>query len=697
MEQICHREPRPLQQTAPELTGLNEVFVRCCAKSPSQRYAAVDELADDLSELIAMGLSVTAIDGSELKVETPISQYGSTEGRSQRTTLPGSTTNRAAGSTHESQAGTIIDSALLASGTVVNSSQVTPVSASMQGSASTQTTPPNITSLGEQLLRIAFFLIGTVSLGVFGYLQWRGSTSSVVAETETKTKQQEVQQSQQALIIPPLTEMEKQPKTEGSDVAAVTMPVVEPEKPKPLNKLTAADVDGTKEKPRIVAADGSGSHRTIQLALNDSKSGDWIQVSPGLYEESLKLTMPIHLVGGGDVKTCVLTSSEDSPIHIECESDIVSVDGLTIRGTGIQSGKEFNAVNLLKGKLNLANCELKSSTWNCVKVHAGSSLEAINCQFLESNLFSISAKEAALVRIDTCTFFEAGIQTLSGYAEIVKCRFLGTQGISLQQPTKEPSTIDGCNFTNCDNGVIATEGAKGNVRKSEFKNCTFGIRTEDSMVQVEDGTFSGCKSSALAVTGAQAIMNVKGKSSFSDSKQYGCQVQDAKLILNGCQFDGVGMSAIVSNGVSTLIVQDNAFKQCKTSAIHVKEGTLQLQGGSIEECEQFGVYVAEDATKATINDTLFANNLGGAICFVGGTGSVQDIVIDQSPVGVMIRNGTDQAMQLTLRGIEFKGISEMAIDLEGEMTIDVSSLNFGDLPKERQFRSLAGAKVSQGS
>ncbi len=104
-----------------------------------------------------------------------------------------------------------------------------------------------------------------------------------------------------------------------------------------------------KRKPRIVAADGSGSHRTIQLALNDSKPGDWIQVSPGTYEESLKLTIPIHLVGGGDVKTCVLTSAQDTPIHIECEDDVVSVDGLTIRGTGLQSGKEFNAVNLLKG------------------------------------------------------------------------------------------------------------------------------------------------------------------------------------------------------------------------------------------------------------------------------------------------------------------------------------------------------------
>ncbi len=135
MEQICHREPRPLQQTAPELAGLNEVFVRCCAKSPSQRYASVDELADDLSELINMGLSVTPIDGSELKPETPLSQYASTEGRSQRTTLPGSTTNRVVGSTHDSQAGTIIDPSQLASGTIVGSSHASAGPLSLHGSA----------------------------------------------------------------------------------------------------------------------------------------------------------------------------------------------------------------------------------------------------------------------------------------------------------------------------------------------------------------------------------------------------------------------------------------------------------------------------------------------------------------------------------------------------------------------------------
>ena len=70
-EQICQLDPRPLQQRAPgHLTAeMNAVFLRCCAKKPSDRYATVRELIDDLSGLIESGLSNQNISGAFMSPE----------------------------------------------------------------------------------------------------------------------------------------------------------------------------------------------------------------------------------------------------------------------------------------------------------------------------------------------------------------------------------------------------------------------------------------------------------------------------------------------------------------------------------------------------------------------------------------------------------------------------------------------------
>lgn len=67
VEQICELDPRPLHQRAPGLLteAMNEVFLRCCAKKASDRYATVRELAADLDRLIEEGLSPINIFGQQ--------------------------------------------------------------------------------------------------------------------------------------------------------------------------------------------------------------------------------------------------------------------------------------------------------------------------------------------------------------------------------------------------------------------------------------------------------------------------------------------------------------------------------------------------------------------------------------------------------------------------------------------------------
>ncbi len=204
---------------------------------------------------------------------------------------------------------------------------------------------------------------------------------------------------------------------------------------------------------------------------------------------------------------------------------------------------------------------------------------------------------------------------------------------------------------------------------------------------------SGSKNAGVEVSGPDSRVDVKGVSSINESKKFGCQVVDATLVLNGCTIDGSRESGVASIGNSTLYIQQSTLKRCEGTAIHLSQGILQLQGGSIEDCGEIGVYVSEEATKASIDGTHFTNN-PGAISFGGGNGSIQNVVIDQSQIGVLVRNGSEAPINLTLKETEFKEISEMAIDVEGDVTVEASSLQFGELPNERKFRTLAGAKVN---
>ncbi len=103
--------------------------------------------------------------------------------------------------------------------------------------------------------------------------------------------------------------------------------------------------------------------------------------------------------------------------------------------------------------------------------------------------------------------------------------------------------------------------------------------------------------------------------------------------------------------------------------------------------------MAEEAEQATIEGTRFKDNIGGAISFAGGQGTLEDLVIEQSEIGVLARNGSDQPIRLQLKNLEFREISGMAIDLEGDVTVEASALDFGDLPNDRRYQPLNGAQV----
>jgi|GEM_PF-7045096 len=680
MEQICHREPRPLQQSSTDLTALNHVFTKCCAKSPGDRYGSVEELAQDLDTLILEGLSTLPLDGSELRFEQPISQYASNDssGSRSRSGLSGAGTQLSGrgstlviggGSTSQSSGG---------QGTARSHVSADGSSIRTAGLGDFGDLPqPSVASRAEQWTRMVMIGVGLTSITAIGAQQWYSRMPNLSnASVADASKAELVEPLENNPILPP-------PETK----------VIEPA-PVPANALTLSEADGSEKLPWIVAGDGSGSHQTIGDAIASSRPGAFVKIKPGNYSESLKLTQPLNLVGLGDPGTCVISNANAPPIEIASSQGTIYLSNLSIRGDAVQSGREFNGIELTSGKLKLEQCYIRSSTWNGIKLKPGSSLEAVECKFFESNQFAVSGLNHVSLKVTACEFSQSGVQSVGGPTEVRDSKFQGVEGVYVSQSGETASTITNCDFVGCfEYGVEVTENGEATIENSRFQQCKFGVQVADGNAVVNGCEFTECGSSGVDLTGG--TLRVMGDTVIKQGRKFGCTVSDGNLDLRDVQLIDIADAGIIAKGVAQLRIENTTFSGCGSCAIDMIEGTLELLGGSIRNCNEAGLFLSEVFTSGNVKGTQFIDNPGGAMLIEAGELTLEDVAISGGDTGILIRPGGDSSVVVTLSGASFKEVADFAIDLEGDVKLDVFSTDFGDIPVDKRIQALGdNAKVT---
>ncbi len=691
MEQICHREPRPLQQSSVELTPLNDVFQKCCAKSPSERYGSVEELCEDLTYLINEGLPTQPIDGSDLHFEQPISQYPSgNSGGGSRSRVPGSgltplssrglSTRGAGGSgTHiGSQSGSgsrLSGSHLSGSGSQRFAGNLSASGQSLAPSSHETFVAPKT----EHRTRQVMIAVGILSILAVGGQQWYSRRSSANAAGESGGI------PTVPAVVVAVTDVPR--------VDPALLPPVEP--PKPLNAMGIELANGTQQLPWVVATDGSGSHRTINEALAASEAGAYVSLKPGAYDESLDLLQPITLIGLGEPDDCVISNAEAAVIKVACTLGSVRVSNVAIRGNANQSRKELNGIEVVSGKLIMDNCHLRSTSQNAIKVKAGSSLDVSRCKFLESSQFAVSAKDAVSVVINDCEFFPMGVQVVGGSVTVVNTTFNGPDGLEVQQSGDTPSVVTGCKFIGCsfNAGIIASPSAKVTVQKSQFERCRIGVTIGDSEVEMRQCTFVKCTSAAVNLDGGKAT--IAADSSIDGGGNFGCMVIGGTLELLDSRLLHSGDSGIVSKGNSQVRLRQANIGECGGYGIHMLEGELTIEGGSIDGCEQGGIFLSEKFTRATIQGTKFIDNQGaGAFYMEAGELNCTDVEISGGEYGVYAIREDAVPIQITMTRPTFADIKSVVAELQGAINLVIKQGDFGDIPEQRYYKTVGAAKVS---
>ncbi|MGV3486693.1 MAG: protein kinase domain-containing protein [Planctomycetaceae bacterium] len=694
MEQICHRQPRPLQQSSPTLAPLNEIFQKCCAKSPSDRYASVEELSDSLTLLIDAGLPTQPIDGSVIQLEQPISQYPSdgshgNRSRSASGSVGTQSTGRVGSTLAGGGSGTEQDSGHRAS----SHAPATAQSAVAQSVAAPSEPAPASRTSGHSA-RMVMVGVGIAAILAIGAQQWSSRPSKTVVSTAAAATESaagaDLPTRSTAAEMAVESDAAEVTDVAGTDTANMDADTAGLEKP--ANALSLSQANGSAALPWVVAADGSGSHQTIAAAIADSAEGAggmFINIAPGTYVEALKITRPMTLVGQGEPSDCVIFNTEGSPLEIDCGLGTVRLANLAIRGDGRPSKKEFNAVELTSGKARLENCRIKTSTWNCVKVHAGTSLVATDCQFEESSYFAISGRSHIGMEISDCQFLESGIQVVDGAATIQRCAFKGNEGVYVERSGDVPTLISDSHFVNSfDYGVVATTAGSVEVRESTFEGCKRGVQVNAGKAELSRCSMNKC-TIGLEVVGGSAV--AKDQTRITGG-MFGCSMIGGSLRLVDVGLNEFSDSGVIALEHDNVELVNTTIQQCGTRGLTIKAGALNINGGVIKDCADAGIYIGETFTKGEITGTSFENNLGAAIIQDSGDLACRDVSFAGSTNALLVYN-PERPVNVSFEAVSAKQIDDVVADLYGSVLLSVRESQLDEVPEAKRFRALGGAEV----
>ena len=117
----------------------------------------------------------------------------------------------------------------------------------------------------------------------------------------------------------------------------------------------------------VVAKDGTGSHSTIAAAIAAAPAGSRIEIRPGTYNESLKISKTVHLVGVGNRSRIILEPTGGRAITIDNGSG--SVKNMTIRYLG--TDKNYYTIHIGGGTWLIENNDLTNKSEVAVITVAG--------------------------------------------------------------------------------------------------------------------------------------------------------------------------------------------------------------------------------------------------------------------------------------------------------------------------------------
>lgn len=321
-----------------------------------------------------------------------------------------------------------------------------------------------------------------------------------------------------------------------------------------LLRNNAADAPGAPAEVReaTVAQDGSGTHGSIQAALDAVSEGATVRIGPGRYPERLRIAKSVSLVGAGWDKTVVgptdfwtgptveeaqemeramraaRTSADREQLRAEAQArffqPVVRVaDGGHVRFEGIKftqpgiapEGKllDLTVIEVQSGELVMNACGVVGSPGNGLTLADGASARVENSLIAAAWNSGIRIARGSKARVvvtdcDIRNCHYAGVVIGRGQSEarIERCRVSGAAWHGIRYDDASPAIVENLIFGNARSGIYASGRCAAEVRGNVFwrnemngMSCWFANR--DGLT---NNTFAANLREGLSVLGVAA-------------------------------------------------------------------------------------------------------------------------------------------------------------------------------------------------
>ncbi|OHT17528.1 hypothetical protein TRFO_02579 [Tritrichomonas foetus] len=388
----------------------------------------------------------------------------------------------------------------------------------------------------------------------------------------------------------------------------------------------------------------------IQETIDKANDGATIQIPEGEYDECLKITKSIKLIGKGPV---TIRSGETTDT-ITSSGASVTIEGISI----VQNkSKARGAVRVSQGSLNLVKCHVSSGISATIQLLGSGCVFLNECTIEGGNDVAIKAryetqvvaekttisacqrcgvtiKDQAIGKFDNCTFTNLGQNAIvcvdKAHILVNDCRF--TDCMLSVTSKGEKLLVESSVFERSNHGcsLAVTRVTSLVLTKNTFRNCSVDIR-ENSNVDLSDNSFEG--SSLILYDSANA--QTKGES-FSGAAEAAVvchtssqitlkniKVRDisgvgfltysnSKVVLERAFISSTGGSAVVCHSNAEVQLFDCDIQKTKAAAIVCHQSALAATRLNIRNCERGGVQLF-GTTNATLKDCKLDGNSGCGI------------------------------------------------------------------------------------
>ncbi len=327
------------------------------------------------------------------------------------------------------------------------------------------------------------------------------------------------------------------------------------------------------EGPRrtiVVSPAGKNHTRTLREALQRASDGDRVLVRPGYYEESLTLYNNLEIIGDGPPEDVILCGKH-GPCLIN-HARRATVRGLTLWGLAGMGGRPAEAVEVVRGRLLLAQCSVTSDSGPCVRARGYTTEVVLRCCRLHDGTGGgIAVEEGARATLEDGAVeanAAAGVDVRGGEVVLRRCRVSGgpAEGVCVSGGTVK--AVDCEIAENAGPGVVVS-GGRAELRDCDVRsNGTAGILIEErGHCTVEGGTLAGNAGAGVRlmhrcnlvmrgceVSGNATGVEARGRALVEDSRVSGnagrgVAVIGGKLCLSGCRLSDNAVGVAVTDGV----------------------------------------------------------------------------------------------------------------------------------------------------